>query len=403
MRILIVNTFYYPNMQGGAEQSVKLLAENLLKQGHTVAVYCADAKDGKKTVEDINGVTVYRCTTGKFNLYKYSYKKSSVGALEKITQKLRCYYNPECEIDFVEICDTFKPDIVHTNTLYGIPCSVWKVASKKGIAVVHTIRDTAILSPVQYGHKVSPLVVKVHQQYMRSVSKYVDAVTAPSEYTLRTSLDTGTFSKSTVKERVFNSVAIDYALLRKMIAERKARTSEHIKFMYAGRLIYLKGIRQMIEAFSKINNPDCELHICGTGDMVEYVKQQAEKDPRIIYCGKLTSEELAKKYQECDVLLFPSVWPEPFGRVFIEGNMYGMPVIAGNCGGIPEIYVVTHGGNLCDCENIDELAKLILDCCDRDRLKIYYDCIEKTIGAFDIDKQIETFKAIYEKLIDGSN
>lgn len=48
MRVLIVNTFYYPNMQGGAEQSVKLLAENLLRHGNTVAIYCADAKEGQK-------------------------------------------------------------------------------------------------------------------------------------------------------------------------------------------------------------------------------------------------------------------------------------------------------------------------------------------------------------------
>lgn len=398
MRILIVNTFYYPNMQGGAEQSVKLLAENLLSRGHEVAVYCADSKDGKKTVENINGITVYRCTTGKFNLYKYSYKKSSVGALEKITQKLRCYYNPECEKDFEEICDKFKPEIIHTNTLYGIPCSVWRIAHKKGIKVVHTIRDTAILSPVQHGHKVSPLVVKAHQKYMCGVSEYVDAVTAPSEYTLRTSLDTGAFANSKVKECVFNSVSIDYALLRKMVAERKARTSEHIKFMYAGRLIYLKGIRQMIEAFSKIDNPDCELYICGTGDMVEYVNQQAEKDHRIIYCGKLTSEELAKKYQECDVLLFPSVWPEPFGRVFIEGNMYGLPVIAGDCGGIPEIYAVTHGGDLCDCEDVDALAERMQQYLKRDYINRFYESIENNIGAFDIERQISSFEKIYDKI-----
>lgn len=398
MRILIVNTFYYPNMQGGAEQSVKLLAENLLNHGHEVAVYCADSKDGKKTVEKKNGITVYRCTTGKFNLYKYSYKKSSVGALEKITQKLRCYYNPECEKDFEEICDKFKPEIIHTNTLYGIPCSVWRIAHKKGIEVVHTIRDTAILSPVQHGHKVSPLVVKAHQKYMYGVSEYVDAVTAPSEYTLRTSLDTGAFANSKVKECVFNSVSIDYALLRKMIAERKARTSEHIKFMYAGRLIYLKGIRQMIEAFSKIDNPDCELYICGTGDMVEYVNQQAEKDHRIIYCGKLTSEELAKKYQECDVLLFPSVWPEPFGRVFIEGNMYGLPVIAGDCGGIPEIYAVTHGGDLCDCEDVDALAERMQQYLKRDYINRFYESIENNIGIFDIKRQISSFEKIYDKI-----
>ena len=294
MRILIVNTFYYPNMQGGAEQSVKLLAENLLKQGHTVAIYCADAKNGKKTIENINGVTVYRCTTGKFDLYKYSYKKSSVGALEKVTQKLRCYNNPDCVRDFEEICNTFKPDVIHTNTLYGIPCSVWKAAHKKGIAVVHTIRDTAILSPVQHGHKVSPLVVKAHQKYMCSISKYVDAVTAPSKYTLKTSLKTGAFSKSKVKECVFNSVQIDYELLHKMIEERKERKSTHIKFLYAGRLIYLKGIRQMLEAFSKLECEDCELRICGTGELVDYVMEEAQKDSRIIYCGKLSSEDLAK-------------------------------------------------------------------------------------------------------------
>ena len=103
MRVLIVNTFYYPNMQGGAEQSVKLLAENLLRHGNTVAIYCADAKEGQKTVEEINGITVYRCTTGKFDLYKYSYKKNSVSALEKVTQKLRCYCNPDCVKDFEEI------------------------------------------------------------------------------------------------------------------------------------------------------------------------------------------------------------------------------------------------------------------------------------------------------------
>ena len=168
--------------------------------------------------------------------------------------------------------------------------------------------------------------------------------------------------------------------------------------MYAGRLIYLKGIRQMIEAFSKIDNPDCELYICGTGDMVEYVNQQAEKDHRIIYCGKLTSEELAKKYQECDVLLFPSVWPEPFGRVFIEGNMYGLPVIAGDCGGIPEIYAVTHGGDLCDCEDVDALAERMQQYLKRDYINRFYESIENNIGTFDIKRQISSFEKVYDKI-----
>ena len=38
MKILILNNYYYPNMEGGAEYSVKLLAEALVKIGIDVNV-----------------------------------------------------------------------------------------------------------------------------------------------------------------------------------------------------------------------------------------------------------------------------------------------------------------------------------------------------------------------------
>jgi glycosyltransferase involved in cell wall biosynthesis len=40
-------------------------------------------------------------------------------------------------------------------------------------------------------------------------------------------------------------------------------------------------------------------------------------------------------------LLFPINWPEPFGLVMIEAMACGTPVIAWNCGSVPEI--VEHG------------------------------------------------------------
>ena len=75
--------------------------------------------------------------------------------------------------------------------------------------------------------------------------------------------------------------------------------------------------------------------------------------------------------------------------------MYGMPVIAGDCGGIPEIHAVTHGGDLCDCENVDALAKLMRQYMKRDYINHFYESIVNNIGAFDIEKQIELFGKIY--------
>ncbi len=399
MKVLIVNTFYYPNMQGGAEQSVKLLAENLVKKGHTVAVFTIDSKDSKDHVEEHNGVKIFRNTAGDFNLWRFSYDKKSVGTLEKATQKLICYCNKGVLKRFDEVCDEFEPQVVHTNTTYGISAMVWKHAFKKKIPVVHTIRDTAIISPVQYGHSVNRIILKMHQLYMKKASGYVTAVTAPSDYTLSTSLEIGSFRNAKIKKCVVNSVQINYERFEEELREKEARTSELIKFMYAGRLIYFKGIEHMIQAFESLDDKNIELHICGGGEMTDFVTDHAKKDERIIYHGKLNNEQLMKMYSECDVLLIPSCWPEPFGRVVIEGNLHAMPVIAGNWGGIPEIIGCMKGGVLYAAPSAEELAEHIERFKDRRYIASFLPEIKKNMPIYGIENQINEFEGIYRSII----
>lgn len=398
MRILIVNTFYYPNMQGGAEQSVKLLAEGLVKKGHQVGIYCVDSRNGNRENAEHNGVTIYRFTSNDFNLYRFSYDKKSVGKLEKVQQKLLCYWNVKCRKDFEAVCKDFKPDVVHSNTIYGMSYMIWKAAYKYKIPVVHTIRDIAIVSPVQYGHKTNRIIRMIHRIYMRSFTKYVSGVTAPSMYTLTTSLATGCFRRARVKKCIFNSVDIKHKEIEAIMKEKQTRTSPHIKFMYAGRLVYFKGIEHMIRAFQSMKYKDCELSICGSGEMEEYVKTCCARNPNIVFYGKLGNEELAQKYKESDVLLVPSVWPEPFGRVLIEGNKYGLPVIAGCCGGMPEIIKNTHGGEIYEPGNADKLAELMDKFAERKIYKKYFDSILHTIDLYHIDRQIDEFQKVYSEI-----
>lgn len=398
MRILIVNTFYYPNMQGGAEQSVKLLAEGLVKKGHEVGIYCVDSKNGNCEPEEHNGVKIYRSTTNDFNLYRFSYDKKSVGRFEKLQQKLLCYWNVKCGKDFEAVCREFKPDVVHSNTIYGMSYLIWKIAYKQKIPIVHTIRDIAVVSPVQHGHKANVLIRMIHRIYMRSFTKYVSGVTAPSQYTLETSLATGCFKHAKVKRCIFNSVDINPSETEVVIEEKRNRISPHIKFMYAGRLVYFKGIEHMIQAFECMEYKNCELSICGGGEMEEYVKQCSKKDSDIVFYGKLDKEALAQKYIESDVLLVPSMWPEPFGRVLIEGNKYGLPVIAGRCGGMPEIIENTHGGETYEPGNAEMLAGLMDQLADRRSYKKYFDSILDTIDIYNIDRQIEKFQSVYKEI-----
>ncbi len=398
MRILFINTFYYPNMQGGAEQSVKLLAESLVERGHEVAVYCVDSKDGSVNKRVNNGVNVYRYTANKFNLYRFSYDKKNIRLYEKVLQKLLCYYNAKCIKDFEKVCVDFQPDIIHTNTLYGISQVLWKKAYELGIPVVHTVRDISIVSPVQYGHKVNGIIKLLHQIYMRYFTKYISAVTAPSEYTLNSSLDIGCFSNALIKKCIVNSIEIHEENLLNSIKEKMNRTSPIIKFMYAGRLVYFKGIEHMLNAFQNINYKNCELHICGDGEMKSFVEERAAQDNRIHYHGKLNNKDLADVYEECDVLIVPSVWPEPFGRVIIEGNLHGLIVIAGDCGGMPEIINCLHGGILYQPGNEKELIECMEQLMERKRYNAFYEGIIKNIDIYNISHQIEAFENIYRQL-----
>ena len=49
-----------------------------------------------------------------------------------------------------------------------------------------------------------------------------------------------------------------------------------------------------------------------------------------------SQENIGKVFKVTKILLFPSQWPEPFGRTAVEALAAGIPVIASRCGGLTE-------------------------------------------------------------------
>src|SRR5262249_16429543 len=52
--------------------------------------------------------------------------------------------------------------------------------------------------------------------------------------------------------------------------------------------------------------------------------------------GWLTRAELGGVLSEADLLVMPSIWPEPFGLAGPEAGLHGVPSVAFAVGGIPE-------------------------------------------------------------------
>ncbi|MGK5083747.1 glycosyltransferase [Bdellovibrionota bacterium FG-1] len=58
---------------------------------------------------------------------------------------------------------------------------------------------------------------------------------------------------------------------------------------------------------------------------------------RMSWAGPVASEQKARLLAEARVLIFPILWPEPFGLVVVEALMSGTPVLASRLGSLPEL------------------------------------------------------------------
>lgn len=402
MKILILNTWYYPNIKGGAEQSTKLLAENLVKSGNEVAIYSIDSKTESIEKEVIKGVTVYRGNGGGY-LNKI---KSNNNIFNKLLIKYKDIYNYDSNKEIIKVIDDFKPDIVHSNCLSGISISVWRKIKLKKIPIVHTLRDYALMSPrgiLENEDSKKNILYKIYLQTYKYIcskySKMVDGVTAPSVFTINTFIDNGYFKNAKLKKCVVNSINYSNEELINNIRYQENKKSSIINFLFVGRLLELKGLKRLIETFKVIDDENIRLIICGDGDLKPYVTESQLNDNRIEYKGKLTQDELKEVYKIADVLIIPSIWDEPFGRVVIEGNYYGVPVIASNRGGIPEIIETLKGGMSYNSENNEELKKAIEKFSNRNLYSSFRKSIKNNMYKYDINQQIDNFTSIYKELL----
>ncbi len=144
-----------------------------------------------------------------------------------------------------------------------------------------------------------------------------------------------------VNINLFNEVERDYDFRR-----HYAMDNEKI-ILFMGRLVYEKGIQNLIAAMPKIlaNYHDTKLIICGKGGMIDELRAQANAlglGNKVYFAGYMNAKNVQKMYKCADVSVFPSTY-EPFGIVALEAMLSGTPVVVSDIGGLNEI--VDHGIN----------------------------------------------------------
>jgi glycosyltransferase involved in cell wall biosynthesis len=108
-------------------------------------------------------------------------------------------------------------------------------------------------------------------------------------------------------------------------------------------------------------------------------------------------KDLWKFYDCIDILLVPTIDPESFGLVAVEGMLSKKPVIASNNGGLKEIVVHNTTGLLFEPNDSFELKKAIETLIfNQGLIDLYGKQGEKRAKLeFSLEKYVNNFKALY--------
>lgn len=329
MKILMLTWEYPPRIVGGISRVVHDLSHKLVKDGNEVTVVTYKEGDCPEFEND-KGVKVYRVEN--YMIHPNNFTDWIMQLNFNLTSKASQIINEQGKFDCIHAHDWLVAYSAKTlKDAFQIPIVSTIHATEAG-------RNSGIHDDVQrYINDTEWLLtyesteVIVNSNYMKCELQRLFGLPFEKINVIPNGINLNNY----------NGIDRDYDFRRKY-----AMDNEKI-ILYIGRLVYEKGVQNLIAAMPKIINGynDTKLIIGGRGGMYDELREQAKNlgiENKVYFTGYLSSKEVQKMYKCADIAVFPSTY-EPFGIVALEAMLAGVPTVVSDIGGLNEI--VDHGVN----------------------------------------------------------
>ena len=374
-KVLVIGSVY-PRFHEDAEVPwLRTSIAHLKKAGLDIQVL-APAYKGLKSHE-IDGVKVNRF---RYAPASWEFLTHEEGAPSKMANKpwLQLLAIPYIISGFfkcIKICRKFKPDIIHAH--WPFPHAYIALGAAKLFKI-----------PLVLNFHGAELLLIRKKKWVKPLLKFAigqaQAVFANSSFTAS-------------KIKALRNVDVEWSPYGTTLETGTGNAEPHaingkFKILFVGRHIERKGIRYLIEAAKYLPRDQFEIRIVGVGDLTEQLKMQAdalchpelyetknfssqvelcplgssETEPKdlpaeIIFTGKLSPEALANEYRTANVFTLPAIVDskgdtEGLGVVLIEAMELGLPIVASNVGGIPDVVIDGETGILVPEKDPEALA-----------------------------------------------
>ena len=178
-----------------------------------------------------------------------------------------------------------------------------------------------------------------------SMNPFVHRGLADAAIIFAKTADTRNLLSGPLREKTF--VFNELGIRKVQIASPRVRYESPPKLLYAGRLLYWKGVHIAIRAFAELLSkiPSARFTIVGSGPEEARLKADAlarKINKNVDFISWLPQNKLFELYESHDLLLFPSLH-DSSGGVVLESLCRGMPVVCLDLGGPKDIVTPNSG------------------------------------------------------------
>ncbi|MFH1030333.1 MAG: glycosyltransferase, partial [bacterium] len=386
MKICVISSLYKPYSKGGAERVVEAIVNGLREKGNEVLVVTT----GHNFMHGKISLTPPLRKGGTNVIRFYPWNLFWFGDIDKKPIWLRLpwhiidTFNLYAYFKIKEILKKEKPDVVMTHNLKGMGYIVPRAIRVCGIKHIHTVHDVQLVEPsgvlyqnrkrlntppstssLQYGlpaqaggqagQALAPLK-KGYKWINKKLFGSPDIVISPSKWLMDFYVNRGFFTKSR-KLVIGNPVPSLVPLFKKEgkgeVKEKKSILNKKgigvINLLYIGQIEEHKGIFFLVNTIKNLKN--IHLNIIGTGTKLNRIKTLCEDFNNIKIHGFIENKAVNNFIVQSDFVIVPSLCAENAPTVIYESFACGVPVIASNVGGIPELVKNGYNGYIFEAGN----------------------------------------------------
>jgi glycosyltransferase XagB len=326
LRVLILNWRDTKHVwAGGAEAYVQQLAEQWVKKGIHVTIFCGN--DGKRARNEVvDGVQIVR-RGGFYTVYIWAF----------------LYYVLKFRGLFDIVVDSEN----------GVPFFTPLYVRTPIFLLIHHVHQDVFRTHLTW--PLSSIAAFAERNLMPFIYRNQQIVTV-SESSKKDILK---FKFTTTKKVSIVNPGISLPSLR-----RERKKTEFPSYCYVGRLKKYKNIDTVLLAFAQVIKkfPTAKLTIAGEGDAIRMLKKLVKDlslEKNVVFSGRITEEEKVILFQESWLMIQASSF-EGWGITVIEANACGTPVVASNVIGLRDSVLNGKTGLLFEERNETELASILI-------------------------------------------